>query len=95
MSRVFHVYTSITGLENLNNYQLAKMAPFIEVCGKPLRTANEVRKMLKDARKRGLRYLPSKECHNYDSEGKCLGCQIKDGYDSKFFMFDEIPQKGD
>lgn len=76
MSRIIHVYTSIAGLENMNNYQLAKMAPFIEVCGKPLRTAAEVRKMLKDARAHGLRFLPSKECKNYDSEGKCLGCEV-------------------
>lgn len=68
-----HISTSIEGLENLTNYRLKKMAPDIKVDGVPLRTAAQVRRMLREAKAEGFRFIPAEGCDHYDSEGRCLG----------------------
>lgn len=68
-----HIGTSIKGLEALTDYRLKKMAPYIKVDGVPLRTAGQVRRMLKEARAEGLEFIPAAGCDNYDSKGLCKG----------------------
>ena len=50
-----------------------QMAPCITVDGAPLRTAAQVRRMLKEARAEGLEFIPAAGCDNYDSKGLCKG----------------------
>ena len=73
-----HICTSIEGLENLSDYRLKKMAPYCKIDGVPLRTAAQVRKMLRQAKAEGLRFIPAEGCHHYDAEGRCLGCEQKE-----------------
>lgn len=68
-----HISTSIKGLEALTDYRLKKLAPHITVDGVPLRTATQVRRMLKEARAEGLEFIPAAGCDNYDSKGLCKG----------------------
>ena len=70
---MIHVGTSIAGLEALSDYRLGKLAPCIKVDGVPLRTAAQVRRMLKEAQAAGLEVLPAEGCDNYDSRGMCKG----------------------
>lgn len=73
-----HIGTSIEGLLNLTDYRLKKMAPYIEIDGKPLRTAGQVKKMLMEARAQGMEVIPAKGCDNYDERGVCKGHEAKD-----------------
>lgn len=68
-----HISTSIAGLEALTDYRLKKMAPYMTIDGKPLRTAAQVRRMLKEARAEGLEFIPAAGCDNYDCKGLCKG----------------------
>ncbi len=70
---MIHVGTSIAGLEALSDYRLGKLAPCIKVDGVALRTAAQVRRMLKEAQAAGLEVLPAEGCDNYDSRGMCKG----------------------
>lgn len=70
---MIHVGTSIAGLEALSDYRLGKLAHYIKIDGVPLRTAAQVRRMLKEARAAGLEVLPAEGCDNYDSRGMCKG----------------------
>lgn len=70
---MIHVGTSIAGLEALSDYRLGKLAPCIKVDGVALRTAAQVRRMLKEAQAAGLEGLPAEGCDNYDSRGMCKG----------------------
>lgn len=70
---MLHISTSIKGLEAESDYRLKKIAPFIKVDGVPLRTAGQVRRMLKQARAEGLEFLPAEGCDNYDEHGLCKG----------------------
>ena len=70
---MIHIGTSIAGLEALSDYRLKKMAPCIMVDGVPLRTAMQVRKMLKNARAAGMEVPPAEGCDNYDAKGYCKG----------------------
>lgn len=70
---MIHMGTSIAGLEALSDYRLKKMAPCIMVDGAPLRTAAQVRKMLKKARAAGMEVIPAEGCDNYDAKGYCKG----------------------
>ena len=78
VSSMRHISTSIAGLENLTDYRLKKMAPHIKVDGVSLRTAAQVRRMLREAKAEGLRFIPAEGCDNYDSEGRCLGHKRED-----------------
>ncbi len=73
-----HVSTSIKGLEAMSDYRLKKMAPCIEVEGAPLRTAAEVRRILKEMQADGMEYIPADGCDHYDSKGLCLGHEKED-----------------
>ena len=75
---MIHVGTSIAGLEALSDYRLGKLAPCVKVDGVPLRTAAQVRRMLKEARAAGLEFLPAEGCDNYDSRGVCKGHDRKE-----------------
>lgn len=68
-----HIGTSIKGLEALTDYRLKKMAPYIKVDGVPIRTAGQVRRMLKRAQEEGFEFLPAEGCDNYDAKGVCKG----------------------
>lgn len=70
---MIHIGASIAGLEALSDYRLKKMAPCIKVDGAPLKTAAQVRKMLKKARAAGMEVLPAEGCDNYDAKGYCNG----------------------
>lgn len=78
---MIHVGTSIAGLEALSDYRLGKLAPCIKVDGVPLRTAAQVRRMLKEARAAELEVLPAEGCDNYDSRGMCKGHTRKESND--------------
>lgn len=68
-----HISTSIDGLLNLSNYRLKKLAPSCMVDGLPLRTAGQVKKMLRDAKAAGMVVIPAAGCDNYDEKGYCKG----------------------
>lgn len=78
MPRRIHMCTSIEGLERLPDRELKKIAPFAMVDGAPLETAAQVRKMLREAKENGLKYIPCPECDNYNAEGFCMGHEIKE-----------------
>ena len=78
MARRIHMCTSIEGLELLSDYKLKKIAPYAMVDGVPLKTAAQVRKMLKEAKEKGMKYIPCPECDNYNAEGFCMGHEIKE-----------------
>ena len=80
---ILHVSTSIKGLEALSDYRLKKMAPYIEIDGVPLRTAAQVRRMLKKAQAERMEFLPAKGCANYDERGICKGCAGKERTDEQ------------
>ena len=68
-----HFVTSIDGLLALSDYRLKKMAPYCFVDGKQLRTAGQVKKMLLEAKAKGMKVIPCPECDNYDEKGYCKG----------------------
>lgn len=68
-----HFVTSIDGLLALSDYQLKKMAPYCQVDRKTLRTAGQVKKMLRQAKAAGMEVIPCPECDNYDEKGYCKG----------------------
>ena len=70
---VRHIATSIDGMLALSDYRLKKMAPYCMVNGKPLRTAGQVKKMLREAKEKGMEVIPPPECDNYDEKGRCKG----------------------
>ena len=70
---VRHIATSIDGMLELSDYRLKKMAPYCMVNGKPLRTAGQVKKMLREAKEKGMEVIPPPECDNYDEKGRCKG----------------------
>lgn len=73
-----HVSTSIKGLEAMSDYRLKKIAPSIVVEGIPLRTAAELRRLLKELQADGMEYIPAEGCNHYDSKGLCLGHEKED-----------------
>ena len=75
---MIHCGTSIEGMLKLSDYRLKKMAPYCEVDGKPLRTAGQVKKMLREAQALGMEVIPAKGCDNYDERGRCKGHEKKD-----------------
>lgn len=78
-----HISTSIKGLEALTDYRLKKLAPHIKVDGVPLRTAAQVRRMLKQAQAEGFEFIPADGCDNYDSRGMCKGHAREENTDAK------------
>lgn len=66
-----HISTSIDGLLNLSDYRLKKLAPSCMVEGQPLRTAGQVKKMLREAKAEGMVVIPAAGCDNYDTKGYC------------------------
>lgn len=68
-----HIATSIDGVLALSDYRLKKLAPYCMVDGKTLRTAGQVKKMLREARAAGMEVIPCPECDNYDERGYCKG----------------------
>ena len=68
-----HISTSIDGLLNLSDYRLKKLAPSCMVDGQPLRTAGQVKKMLREAKAAGMEVIPATGCDNYDEKGYCKG----------------------
>lgn len=68
-----HIATSIDGLLALSDYRLKKIAANCQVDGKPLRTAGQVKKMLREAKAAGMEVIPPPECDNYDEKGRCKG----------------------
>ena len=73
-----HIGTSIEGMLQLSDYRLKKMAPYCEVDGKPLRTAGQVKKMLREAQAAGMEVIPANGCDNYDEQGRCKGHEAQD-----------------
>lgn len=70
---VRHIGFSIDGMLNLSDYRLKKMAPHCLLDGVPLRTAGQVKKMLREAKANGMEVIPAAECDNYDEKGRCKG----------------------
>lgn len=68
-----HISTSIDGLLNLSDYRLKKLAPSCMVDGQSLRTAGQVKKMLREAKAAGMVVIPAVGCDNYDEKGYCKG----------------------
>ena len=68
-----HIGFSIDGLLNLSDYRLKKLAPYCQVDSLPLRTAGQVKKMLREAKANGMEVIPAAECDNYDERGVCKG----------------------
>jgi len=68
-----HIGFSIDGLLNQSDYKLKKLAPCCRVDGESLRTAGQVKKMLKAAKEAGMVVIPAEECDNYDEKGYCKG----------------------
>lgn len=68
-----HISTSIDGLLNLSDYRLKKLAPSCMVDGQPLRTAGQVKRMLREAKAAGIEVIPAVGCDNYDEKGYCKG----------------------
>lgn len=68
-----HISTSIDGLLNLSDYRLKKLAPSCTVNGQPLRTAGQVKRMLREANAAGIEVIPAVGCDNYDEKGYCKG----------------------
>lgn len=73
-----HIATSIDGLLQESDYRLKKLAPYCTVDGKPLKTAGQVKKMLRQAKALGMVVIPCPECDNYDEKGYCKGHERKD-----------------
>ena len=81
-----HIGFSIDGLLHLSDYRLKKLAPHCMVDGKSLRTAGQVKKMLREAKAEGMEVIPAMGCDNYDEKGRCKGheeatgiCEAADG----------------
>ena len=70
---IHHISTSIDGLLNLSDYRLKKLAPSCMVDGQSLRTAGQVKKMLREAKAAGMEVIPAAGCDNYDEKGYCKG----------------------
>lgn len=68
-----HIGFSIDGMLELSDYKLKKLAPHCTVDGVPLRTAGQVKKMLREAKANGMQVIPAAECDNYDEKGVCKG----------------------
>jgi hypothetical protein len=68
-----HIGFSIDGLLAQSDYKLKKLAPCCRVDGVPLRTAGQVKKMLREAQGKGMEVIPADECDNYDEKGRCKG----------------------
>ena len=68
-----HIATSIDGVLALSDYRLKKLAPYCMVDGKTLRTAGQVKKMLREAKTAGMEVIPCPECDNYNEKGYCKG----------------------
>lgn len=68
-----HIGFCIDGLLALSDYRLKKLAPYCTINGAPLRTAGQVKKMLREAKAIGMEVIPSAGCDNYDERGVCKG----------------------
>ena len=73
MSRIIHMCLSVRGALNWSKAEMKRMAPCIEVEGKQLQTADEVKNFLLDELSKGHEVLPSGDCDNFDWKTGCKG----------------------
>ena len=69
----WHIGFSIDGLLSQSDYRLKKLAPCCRVDGVQLKTAGQVKRMLREAKSAGMIVIPAEECDNYDERGYCRG----------------------
>ena len=89
MRQVVHMSTSIDGLLALNDRELGRIVPHMQVDGVRLRTAEQARHFLNEAKQQGWRLIQAEGCKNFDPVKGCMCCGVPDAGD-----FDDIDMEG-